>query len=135
VFTSVHKSFNLRSMHDDPSTLTHTTPSTALHPTSPYVPCPTHTPHPLPQYLTHTATGAFNYLSGANSLSHDGHTLMSVKSPWGVKYAGGTNFDFPASTGKTLFFFFFAVLTLSYLVNFRDTRRLMLLGIPYEFPI
>jgi hypothetical protein len=94
-----------------------------------------HTP-PLTPYLTHTATGAFNYLSGANSLSHDGHTLMSVKSPWGVKYAGGTNFDFPASTGKTLFFFFFsAVLTLSYLVNFRHTRRLMLLGIPYEFPI
>lgn len=44
-------------------------------------------------------TGAFNYLSGVNSLSTDGHTLMSVKSPWGMKYTGGTSFD-PALAKK-----------------------------------
>lgn len=43
--------------------------------------------------------GAFNYLSGVNSLSTDGHTLMSVKSPWGVKYTGSTDFD-PAFAQK-----------------------------------
>ena len=45
------------------------------------------------------ATGAFNYLSGVNSLSTDGHTLMSVESPWGMKYTGGTSFD-PALVKK-----------------------------------
>ena len=42
--------------------------------------------------------GAYNYLSGVNSLSTDGHTLMSVKSPWGMKYEGGVNFDPHAET-------------------------------------
>lgn len=43
-------------------------------------------PPPLlpPQLL---APGAFNYLSGENSLSADG-TLLSLSSPWGSRYTG-----------------------------------------------
>lgn len=40
-----------------------------------------------------TVSGAFNYLSGVNSLSPDGQTLMSAQSPWGLKYTGSTVFD------------------------------------------
>ena len=43
--------------------------------------------------------GAFNYLSGVNSLSPDGQTLMSAQSPWGLKYTGSTVFD--QSTGTS----------------------------------
>ena len=52
------------------------------------------------------ATGAFNYLSGVNSLSTDGHTLMSVESPWGMKYTGGTSFD-PALVRKGIIKLFY----------------------------
>jgi hypothetical protein len=42
--------------------------------------------------------GAFNFLSGINSLSSDG-TLLSLSSPWGSRYKGGGGFE-SATTGN-----------------------------------